>query len=82
MILTIRSEGYSRPAAARNCDPNVMILRVCTLAGREKVLLATAATLLGLRDRMSANHGSNFSGSKLMDRMREFIPRTNNRHMY
>lgn len=23
MILTIRSEGYSRPAAARNCDPNV-----------------------------------------------------------
>ena len=44
--------------------------------------IATAATLLGLRDRMSANHGSNFSGSNLIDRMRDVMPRTNKRRMY
>ena len=46
------------------------------------VSIATAATLLGLRDRMSANHGSNFSDSSLIDRIREVMPRTNKRRMY
>ena len=44
--------------------------------------MATAATLLGLRDRMSANHGSNLSGSDLMDRIRDVMPKTSNRRMY
>ena len=35
--------------------------------------MATAASLLGLRDKMSANHRSNFSGSNLMDRMRDVM---------
>lgn len=44
--------------------------------------IAIAATLLGLRDRMSANHGSNFSGSNRIERIREVMPRTSNRRMY
>ncbi len=41
--------------------------------------MATAATLLGLRNKMSANHGSNLSGSDLMVRMRDVMLRTNRR---
>ena len=44
--------------------------------------MATAATLLGLRDRISANHGSSLSGSALMGLMRDVMPRTNKRRMY
>ena len=58
--------------------------RVSTAQFIRAVLLAiaTAATLLGLRAGISANHGSNLSGSNLMDRMRDVIPRTNRRRMY
>ncbi len=72
----------------RRCVHTVLTLygsfRVSTAQIIRAVLLAiaTAATLLGLRDRMSANHGSNLSGSNLMDRMRDVMPKTNRRHMY
>ena len=58
--------------------------RVSTAQIIRAVLLAmaTAATLLGLRDKMSANHGSNLSGSNLMDRIRDVMPKTNNRRIY
>ena len=72
----------------RWCVQTVLTLygsfRISTAQIMRAVLLAMAiaATLLGLRDRMSANHGSNFSGSNLMDRMRDVMPRTSKRRMY